>query len=186
MSLRTGYLLATALVISTAANAAPTNDSPTAPEVIDGCSTVLTATTVDAANDVDELNCSNTVSGSGNVQPYGGDVFYRVTAPWSHDISILVEPLGDWDVSLYVFTAPTNAAETCVVAADIAGSGIAEMVQFQNDHGTGLPRDFIIGIDSWRMDQAGEFRLNVTCDIAVPTSGPSFSTLKSRFQGEGK
>jgi hypothetical protein len=110
-------------------------------------------------------------------------VFYKVTVPWSHDLHVLVEPLGDWDVSLYVITSPWNPDQTCLVASDIAGSGIAEMVSLQNDHVSEGPREYIVGVDSWRADQAGDFRLSLTCDFAVPVTEPTFSTLKSRFQG---
>jgi hypothetical protein len=182
MSLRTSILLAAALVVSTAANAAPANDSPLAPEMIDGCSTVLTGTIIGAANDVDVLNCPNDGSGTGYVQPYGGDVFYRVSVPWIYGMQVLAEPLGDWDVSVYVFTSPYNPHETCVSGSDIAGPGVAESVLIENAHLSGEPREFIIGVDSWRGDRAGDFRLTLTCDLAVSTDAPSFSTLKSRFR----
>ena len=42
------------------------------------------------------------------------------------------------------------------------------MVQFQNSSISGEPREYLIAVDSWRMDSAGEFILRLTCDIAVP------------------
>jgi hypothetical protein len=165
------------------ASAAPANDSPFAPVVIDGCAAVVTGTTIGSANDVDMLNCGNDGSGSGSAQPYGGDVFYRVTIPSSYSMHVLVEPLGDWDLSVYVFTSSFNPDQTCVTGADIAGSGFAESLRIDNFHLSGEPREFMIAVDSWRSDVAGDFRLSLTCDFVVSTDSPSFSTLKSRFHG---
>jgi hypothetical protein len=148
--------------------------------------TVLTGSTVDAANDVELLNCPNDASGAGYVQPYGGDVFYRVTVPWSYDLHVLAEPLGDWDLSLYVFTAPWSPDETCLAGADVAGSGFGESIVVQNGNLAGTPREYIIAIDSWRADQAGPFNLTLTCDFAVANEEPTFTTLKSRFGGGGR
>lgn len=165
------------------AHAQPANDSPFSPVIIDGCATVMTGTTIGSANDIDQLNCGNDGSGAGLVQPYGGDVFYRVTIPPSYSMHVLVEPIGDWDPSVYVFTSPYNPQETCVDGKDIAGPGIAESVRVDNAHLSGQPREYLIAVDSWRADVAGDFTLSITCDFAVPVSEPSFSTLKSRFQG---
>jgi hypothetical protein len=185
MSARTGLLLAAVLVVSSSAGlAAPANDDPLSAEVVEGCSTELSGTTIGASNDVDALNCGNQMGdGSGVVQPFGGDVFYRVTVPWSFGLNVLVEPVGEWDPSVYVVTSPWNPDETCVTASDIAGNGIAEMVQLQNASISGEPREFIIGVDSWRADSAGEFILRLTCDFTVPVDDPGFSTLKSRYGG---
>ena len=95
----------------------------------------------------------------------------------------LVEPLGEWDVSLYVFTSPYNPQQTCLDGKDIAGPGIAESVRIDNDHLSGQPRQYMIGVDSWRADVSGDFTLTLTCDFAVSTDQPSFSVLKSRFHG---
>jgi hypothetical protein len=186
MSLPASFLLVFGLAIlagTGSASAAPANDSPFTPVEVDGCANVLTGSTVDAANDVDLLNCPNDDSGSGYVQPYGGDVFYRVTVPWSYDLHVLVEPLGDWDVSLYVFTSPWNPDETCLTGADIAGPGFGESVVVQNASNSGQPREYIIAVDSWRADQAGAFNLTLTCDFAVGNDAPTFGALKSRFGG---
>lgn len=186
MSVRSRVLLPCALAVLASVQpvlAAPANDSLLSAQVVVGCSTDIIATTTGATNDVDDLNCSNTDGGFGVVQPYGGDVFYKVIVPWSYDLHVLVEPLGDWDVSLYVVTSPWSPSQTCLVASDVAGSGFAEAVHLQNDHVSQGPREYIIGIDSWRADHAGDFRLSLTCDFAVPVDGSSFSTLKSRFHG---
>jgi hypothetical protein len=185
MSARTGLLLAAVLALSSSAgSAAPANDDPFSAEVVEGCSIELSGTTLDASNVVDALNCGNqSGDGSGVVQPFGGDVFYRVTVPWSFDLHVLVEPVGEWDPSLYIVTSPWNPDETCVAASDIAGNGIAEMVRIQNASISGEARDYIIGVDSWRADSAGEFILRLSCDIAVPVDDSGFSTLKSRYGG---
>lgn len=184
MSCRRSLLLA--LLVALGASAAhadvvPVNDSPLDAEVLVGCNVVIQATTVGATNDVDQLNCSNTVGGTGYVQPYGGDVFYRVSLPSSYIGRVLVEPVGDWDVSVYLVTSPWNPDQTCVTGADHSGAGFAEELQFENAYSSGEAREFIIGIDSWRADHAGDFILNVTCDFAVPNEGPSLGTLKARF-----
>lgn len=185
MSLRSGLVaLGLTAFLAVGAAVASANDTPLTAEVVDGCTAVIVSTTVGATNAFDQLGCPNASIGSGVVQPYGGDVFYRVTVPFSYDLYVLVEPLGDWDVSAYVVASPWNPEETCVVAADEAGSGFAEQLRFQNANASGGEREYIVAVDSWRADQAGEFRLSLTCDFAVTNVAPSFGTLKARFGGD--
>ena len=82
-----------------------------------------------------------------------------------------------------VLVSPEISTATAV--AGLAGPGIAESVHMENAHLSGESREFIIGVDSWRVDRAGDFRLSITCDLEVSTDAPSFSTLKSRFHGGG-
>jgi hypothetical protein len=188
MSLPKSISVAATLVLALQAGvgwAAPANDSPTSPETLDGCNGLVVGTTVAAVDDVSFIECPN--SGDDpprSVDPYGGDVFYRITVPWSFQVNVIVEPVGDWDVSIYGYTEITNPAETCRDASDAGGPGDAEMIQLVSDHPSGQARDFYIAVDSWRMDSSGEFTLSVTCDFTVGTTTPSFSTLKARFAGD--
>lgn len=155
---------------------APDNDIALAAQLLDECNTAVTGSTVGAANELSDLGCLA-------VDPVGGDVFYRVTVPFSFELTVLVEPVEGWDLSAYVFSDPADPAGSCIDASDIGYAGEAEFLRFLNEQLPGQDREVYIAVDSWAAASAGSFILSTRCDFVVPNEVSSFSTLKSRFQG---
>jgi hypothetical protein len=154
---------------------APVNDSIASAEQLSGCNTAVTGSTQGAANEVGEILCLG-------IDPLGGEVFYRISVPFSFQLNILAEPTGGWDLSVYVFTDPADPSGSCVDAADIAYAGEAEAVGFVNDSLTGDTAELYIAVDSWTSATTGSFILSAHCDFVVPNEFSSFGTLKARFQ----
>jgi hypothetical protein len=154
---------------------APGNDAIASAEELTGCSTAVTGSTEGATNEVGELACLA-------IDPLGGEVFYRISVPFSFQLSILAEPTGGWDLSIYVFSDPADPAGSCVDAADIAYAGEAETVSFVNDDLAEESAELYIAVDSWTAATTGSFILSAQCDFVVPNKLASFGTLKARFQ----
>ena len=154
---------------------APQNDSITSAEDLGGCNTAVTGSTEGATNDLGELLCLG-------IDPLGGEVFYRISVPFSFQLNILAEPTGSWDLSVYMFTDPVDPAGSCVGAADIAYAGEAESVRFVNEDVTEDAVELYIAVDSWTAATTGSFILSAQCDFVVPNEQASFGTLKARFQ----
>jgi hypothetical protein len=159
----------------TAPPSVPANDSVAAAEQFGNCNTAVTGSTHGATNQVAELACLG-------IDPLGVEVFYRLSVPFSFQLSILAEPTGAWDLSIYLFTNPADPAGSCVDAADIAYAGEGETVQFVNEALDQGPVELYIAVDSWAGASSGSFILSTRCDFVVPNERASFGTLKARFQ----
>ena len=153
----------------------PANDSIVSAQPLEGCNTAVTGATEGASNQVGELFCLG-------IDPLGGEVFYRISVPFSFQLNILVEPTGGWDLSAYIFTDPSDPSGSCLDASDIAYAGEAEAVRFVNDDLNGNAVELYIAVDSWNASSVGSFILSAQCDFVVPNEQASFGTLKARFQ----
>lgn len=154
---------------------APANDTVATAEQFGSCNTAITGSTQGATNQVAELSCLG-------IDPLGGEVFYRLSVPFSFQLNILVEPTGPWDLSVYLFTNPADPAGSCVDAADIAYAGEGETVRFVSEALDQQPVELYVAVDSWAGAAAGSFILSTRCDFVVPNEQASFGTLKARFQ----
>lgn len=154
----------------------PANDLVSGAHALEGCNTAVSGSTTGATGQVDALPCLD-------VDPTGGEVFYRVTVPFSFELTVLLEPTSLQDLSIYLFSNPADPQGSCIDAADIGYAAEAEMVRFLNEALPGQDREVYIAVDSWSAASAGDFILSTRCDFVVPNEAASFGTLKSRFQG---
>jgi hypothetical protein len=105
----------------------------------------------------------------------GPDIVYTVTMAAEQEITLEWLPVT-FDASLYVVTDCADPMGTCVAGADLAGSGAAETVSFQNTT-TGTVTYFII-CDAYG---SGSGPATLTIQAAVATEASSWGSVKAMY-----
>ena len=151
--------------------------SPPANNTCDGaervaCNSTVSGTTVNATNDLEDLDESCVPFGAD-----GPDVFYEVVVPAGEQIDVILEPT-DWDPALWIVTDCSDQ-NSCLVGADTGFFNDPETVSWAND--TGSDQTVYIIPDGFFSGAFGDFTLTISCDAVVSEDGESWGSMKARF-----
>jgi hypothetical protein len=139
------------------------------------CNGVWPGTTVGSTDDVDAVGCVA-------YPPTGGEVFYRITVPYSHQLNVQVMPQSPFDPSIYLFTDPAQPGASCVAGADAGFFDEPELLAYVMDEDPlERPVTLYIAVDSWSAYSAGDFTLAVSCEFVVANRSTSWGAVKARF-----
>jgi hypothetical protein len=153
---------------------APANDQLAG--VIDvECNSVWKGTTLGSTDDVGAIGCVP-------YQPLGGEVFYRITVPYSYQLNVQVMPDTPFDPSVYLFTDPSRPEASCVAGSDVGFFDEPELLAYVMDEDPHeRPVTLYIAVDSWSAYSAGDFTLALSCEFVVATEASTWGAVKARF-----
>ncbi|MFM7730280.1 MAG: hypothetical protein ACKO6L_04505, partial [Flavobacteriales bacterium] len=123
------------------------------------CGDVTFGATAGVTND----NATSGAITCGTTVGTAGQMWYVLTAPADGTCTITTEGSSDYDTKLHVYTGSCGAGNlVCVTGDDDTGTGLLSSVTFNLTAGT----TYLIRVGGYAAG-AGNFQLNVTCDLAT-------------------